>query len=349
MNVLIVDDEPMTRALLRRVLVKEFACTVVEATNGLEALSVAGGATPVTLIVTDLRMPVMDGIELLEALRQYPPLAGIPVVMMSAARESGPVERAIELGVTDYLLKPLEPAKVAARLRAAVTRLEQTKDPARERVAIEASTPILIADGNADFRLFFASTFRGRTVHQAETGVAALQRCVTGKPGIVFVGGELGVLGAELLVRKLRATPEIAATRIFAIVPPQAIEQGAVPAQVDGVVTRTFVAEAFRAQVDRLFAMGGPADVLASHPALQTQMASAAEQAFGLMLQLEVATAHDVQPRPVDRLVAAVVRFTLPDTPGAMLRLSLRADSAAADVVAAGLNAAGAAKAVGGG
>ena len=48
MNVLIVDDEPMTRALLRRVLLKEFGGSVVEATNGLEALSVAG-SKPVDL------------------------------------------------------------------------------------------------------------------------------------------------------------------------------------------------------------------------------------------------------------------------------------------------------------
>ena len=349
MNVLIVDDEPMTRALLRRVLIREFGCTVVEATNGLEALSAAGGTKPVTLIVTDLRMPVMDGIELLEALRQFPPLAAVPVVMMSAARESGPVERAIELGVTDYLLKPLEAAKVAARLRAVVDRLAKPKETADARVDIDAATPILIADGNADFRLFFASTFAGRTIHQAETGVAALQRSVAAKPGVVFVGGELGVLGPELLVRKLRAAPELASARIFAIVPSQAIEQGAVPPQVDGVVTRTFVADTFRAQVERLFATGRQRDVLSAHPALQAEMASAAEQAFGMMLQLEVATSPEVEPRQVEHLVAAVVRFSLPDTPGAALRLALRGDRAAAQVVAAGLNAAAAAKAEGGG
>ena len=52
----------------------------------------------------------MDGIGLIEALRQVPALAAIPVVMMTAAREQGPVHRAIELGVTDYLLKPCRPS-----------------------------------------------------------------------------------------------------------------------------------------------------------------------------------------------------------------------------------------------
>jgi CheY-like chemotaxis protein len=344
MNVLIVDDEPMTRSLLRRVLAREFGCTVVEATNGLEALSVAGDK-PVSLIVTDLRMPVMDGIELLEALRQFPPLAAVPVVMMSAAREPGHVHRAIQLGVTDYLLKPLEAAKVASRLRTVVDRItraskEATTEP-NARVEIDARTPMLLADGNADFRQFFAQTMGGkRTIHQTETGVAALQRCVESRPGLVFVGSELGVLGPELLVRKLRATPDLAQTRIYAIVPRQVLEQGTTPPQVDGVITRTFVADEFRKQIDRLLSAGGKAGgILAAHPTLKTQMASAAEQVFGMMLQLEVTPSFDVEPLPVEHLVSASVRFTLPGADDHLM-LALRTEREAAKTIAAGMAAA---------
>jgi CheY-like chemotaxis protein len=349
MNVLIVDDEPMTRSLLRRVLSREFGCTVLEATNGLEALSVAG-SKPVDLIVTDLRMPVMDGIELLEALRQFPPLAAIPVVMMSAAREPGPVHRAIELGVTDYLLKPLEAARVAARLRAVVERIAQLSMKAKVettgRVEVDATTPILVADGNADFRHFFSSTMAGRTIYEAETGVAALQRCVESKPGIVFVGGELGVLGPELLVRKLRATPELASTRIFAILPKQALDQGTAPAKVDGVATRTFVADDFRKQVDRLIGIGAKlGGVLVAHPTLRVQMASAAEQVFGMMLQLEVAPTFELETLPVAHVVTALIRFSLPDAGGESLTLALRTDRESARLVASGLHAAAVAKA----
>jgi CheY-like chemotaxis protein len=58
-------------------------------------------------------MPVMDGIELVEALRKVQALAAIPVVMMTAARDQGSVHRAIELGVLDYLLKPLQADRLA--------------------------------------------------------------------------------------------------------------------------------------------------------------------------------------------------------------------------------------------
>ena len=90
----------------------------------------AAARRPPDLIVTDLRMPVMDGIELIEALRQVPALAAIPVVMMTAAREQGPVHRAIELGVTDYLLKPLQADKVAERLKIVVERVARASDGA---------------------------------------------------------------------------------------------------------------------------------------------------------------------------------------------------------------------------
>jgi len=338
MNVLIVDDEPMTRSLLRRVLIREFSCTVVEATDGLEALSVAG-AKPVNLIVTDLRMPVMDGIELLEALRQFPPLAAIPVVMMTAAREPGPVHRAIELGVTDYLLKPLQADRVAARLRAVIERIGRaaaSQVDAGGRVEVDGQTPVLIADGSADFRHFVASTIgSARVVHQAQSGVAALQKCVEARPGIVFVGSELGVLGPELLVRKLRGLGELASTRIVAVVAKQALDAAPPIAQVDGQIARTFVPEDFRAQFDRLFAPVAKAGgVLAEHPGLRVQMASAAEQVFGMLLQLEVAPSLAAEPVRVARPMWASVGLDLPDRPAERLSLALRTDEPSARLVA---------------
>ena len=341
MNVLIADDEPMTRSLLRRVLVREFNCPVSEAKDGLEALSVAG-SKPTNLIITDLRMPVMDGIELLEALRQFPPLAGVPVVMMTAARETGPVHRAIELGVTDYLLKPLQADRVAKRLRAVIDKISRqgvgSAVDVAGRVEIDDQTPLLIADGSADFRHFFVSTLSSnRIVHQASSGVVALQRCVESRPGIVVVGSELGVLGPELLMRKLRSMPELSSTRIFAILPKQALDQSLPAGLADAILTRTFVPDDFRAQFERsLGRMRKAEDVLAAHPSLRLQVASAAEQVFGMMLQIEVQLSFDVQPRPVPEVVIASATLGLPDT-SEDLTMALRSDLASASRIAAGM------------
>lgn len=330
MNVLIADDEPMTRSLLRRVLTRDCGCTVSEAADGLAALSTCGTVRP-DLIITDLRMPVMDGIALIEALQQVPALAAIPVVMMTAAREQGPVHRAIELGVTDYLLKPLQADRVADRLRSVVDRVTR----AQESPSGEDRTPLLVADGNAEFRQFVAAALApARVVHQAQSGVAALQRAVETRPGVVLVGGDLGLLGAELLLRKLRAASELAGTRLVAIVPKGG--DSAIPDQADAVLTRTTNADELRAQLTKIGGQAGKAGgTLTADPDLRARVASAASQVLSMMLQREVQQSLEVEPRPVGQMVVASLAITLPD--GAeVLTMALRTDVASAAKVAAG-------------
>jgi len=330
MNVLIADDEPMTRSLLRRVLTRECGCTVSEVADGLAALS-SCGSTPPDLLITDLRMPLMDGIELIEALKQVPALAAIPVVMMTAAREQGPVHRAIELGVTDYLLKPLQADRVGERLRHVVERVMRANDPNAE----DERSPVLVADGSAEFRQFVVSALGTlRVVHQAPTGVAALQRAVETRPGIVLIGEELGLLGPDLLMRKLRAASELAGTRIVALVPKGA--GTAIPEQADAVLVRTSVAEQMRRQ---LSALGGPgrkaSKVLARHPSLRAELASAAAQVLGTMLKLEVQHTYEIQPRPAPQMVVASLAIDLPDA-AEVVTMTLRTDLGSAAKLAAG-------------
>ena len=337
MNVLIADDEPMTRSLLRRVLTRECGCTVSEAADGLAALS-SCGSTPPDLIVTDLRMPVMDGIELIEALRQVPALAAIPVVMMTAAREQGPVHRAIELGVTDYLLKPLQADRVAERLKIVVDRVARASDGPGE----DDRTPVLVADGNAEYRQLVATALGSqRVVHQAQSGVAALQRAVETRPGIVLVGGELGLLGPALLMRKLRAASELAGTRIIAVLPKG---DTAIPEQADAVMLRTSFPDQLRRQ---LAAIAGrrPGRRTACSPRIRrcaALVATAAGQVFGMMLGLEVQHSFEIQPRPVTRMIVASLAIDLPQT-AEVLTIALRTDVASAARIAAGMNRDGAA------
>jgi CheY-like chemotaxis protein len=338
MNVLITDDDAMTRSLLRRVLVREFAATVTEAADGLEALS-AAGANPPDLIITDLRMPVMDGIALLEALRQVEPLSTIPVVMMTAARESTSVERAIELGVTDYLLKPLQVAQVNGRLRGVVDRITRRLEGVEGDAApeLDEHTPVLIADGNGDFRHFVATTLGSqRAVHQAPSGLAALQRYGQVRPGIVLVGGELGVLGPELLMRKLRRTAAARAPRLFLVVPKSSIDQAAASTIADGVLARTFVGDDFRTAFERQIARLKLKPPVAARPTLGAQLAGIAGPLFQAMLQRDVTVSTQPVPRPVDEMVVASAALTLGDGADVEeLTLVVRTDGASAAALAA--------------
>ena len=115
MKVLLVDDEPMSRRMLHRILIKQFGCEVVEASNGAEALDLLGKNT-FAFVLLDLVMPVLNGVETLEAIRENDALASLPVIVLSAVTEEAAVRRVLQLGVGDYLAKPLYPVQITNRL-----------------------------------------------------------------------------------------------------------------------------------------------------------------------------------------------------------------------------------------
>ena len=122
MDVLIVDDDSMTRLILRQVMQAHFGATVVEADSGFDAL-VALDRGAFDLAILDLVMPAMDGLALLRAIRGNPRTAGLPVVMLTADRKGENVRESIRLGVHDYLTKPFKGAQLVERLREVVARV----------------------------------------------------------------------------------------------------------------------------------------------------------------------------------------------------------------------------------
>jgi CheY-like chemotaxis protein len=102
---LVVDDDDDSRDLLCRSL-KRAAHECTCARNGREALAMILGRTP-DLVVLDLLMPEMDGPELLEVVRSYLRLQGLPVVVLTAAPDSPQASRARQLGVNAFLPKAL--------------------------------------------------------------------------------------------------------------------------------------------------------------------------------------------------------------------------------------------------
>lgn len=105
MKILIVDDCPTTRKLLSLYLTTrgyEVAC----AENGLDALEKTG-ADSFDMIITDLNMPYMDGIELVKMIRKDPARAGMPVLVVTTEKEPKEREMAMKAGADGYLVKPV--------------------------------------------------------------------------------------------------------------------------------------------------------------------------------------------------------------------------------------------------
>ena len=114
-TLLVVDDNALNRDLLTRQLVRE-GYTVQTVGSGREALELLR-LQEFDLILLDVIMPEMDGVELLEHIERDAALSGIPVIMMSALDEIGGVARCLEKGAVDYLIKPFEPLILRARIR----------------------------------------------------------------------------------------------------------------------------------------------------------------------------------------------------------------------------------------
>jgi CheY-like chemotaxis protein/predicted metal-dependent HD superfamily phosphohydrolase len=116
-----VDDDLINRKMLALAVEKE-GHQVTTAENGRQALALlrAGGDCPFDVILLDILMPEMDGYQVLEQVKGDEDLHHIPVIMISAVEEMDSVVRCIEMGATDYLPKPVNPALLRARLNASL-------------------------------------------------------------------------------------------------------------------------------------------------------------------------------------------------------------------------------------
>src|SRR2546428_6386473 len=118
-TILLVDDDPNLREVARYAL-SQAGFRVDEAMNGRDALA-AARAHPPDLIVLDVRMPEMDGLEMCRELRKT---SRVPIVFLSSADEEIDRVLGLELGGDDYLGKPFSPRELVARAKAVLRRLE---------------------------------------------------------------------------------------------------------------------------------------------------------------------------------------------------------------------------------
>jgi CheY-like chemotaxis protein len=109
-QILIVDDEPVWLRVLTQLLQTK-GYIVREAASGADALSTLQSYEP-DLILLDVRMPDMNGFDLLEHIKKLPRLASKPVVFVSAMDDFHAKKVARELGAADYILKPIDEREV---------------------------------------------------------------------------------------------------------------------------------------------------------------------------------------------------------------------------------------------
>ena len=114
-RLLLVEDEPTLRWLLVQLLHAEYELLV--APDGERAWELVVHAPPPDLVLSDVEMPGIDGIELTRRLRAFPRTTTVPIVLFSANNRLPTLLEGLEVGADDFLLKPFRPLELLARLR----------------------------------------------------------------------------------------------------------------------------------------------------------------------------------------------------------------------------------------
>jgi chemotaxis protein methyltransferase CheR len=114
-TILVVDDTPENLTLMNSLLKDDYKVKV--ANNGEKALRIAASDSPPNLILLDIMMPGMDGYEVCRQLKSDPKTMSIPVIFLTAKSEMEDEQKGLEIGAVDYIIKPISPPIVMARIK----------------------------------------------------------------------------------------------------------------------------------------------------------------------------------------------------------------------------------------
>jgi len=177
-RILIVDDEEDILELLRYILTRE-GYTVKLATTGEEAVKLSAQEKP-DLIIMDIILPGMDGLQATRAIKKSPDTSGVPVLMLSAKSEDADIVIGLELGADDYVTKPFSPAVLLARIKTLLRRTGKQEGD---------QSPIRIGDLTIDVnqREVFV---KGRPV-KITPGQFRVLQALAQRPGWAFPRGQI--------------------------------------------------------------------------------------------------------------------------------------------------------------
>jgi DNA-binding response OmpR family regulator len=143
-TILVVDDEPEMRRLIRSFLVAE-GYSVLEATNGMDALDIVK-KTAIDLMLLDVMMPFVNGYTVTQEVRKT---SNMPIIFLSARGDEWDKVKGLRFGADDYLVKPFHSGELIARIE---TVLRRSIQPAHKNILLKAG-PIIIDETNHEVYL----------------------------------------------------------------------------------------------------------------------------------------------------------------------------------------------------
>lgn len=180
--ILVIEDDPDIRELLVYALGKEGYQTE-QAASGEAGLKLAKQAKP-DLIILDIMLPGIDGLEVLRKLKHEPGLRPIPVLIASARGEEADVVSGLELGADDYVTKPFSPRVLVARVRTSLRRASEAAVPQTDEPPVLAIDDFVLDVPRHELML------GGRSIDLSATEFAILEHLAR-SPGRVFTRTQL--------------------------------------------------------------------------------------------------------------------------------------------------------------
>ena len=213
LNALVIDDNTTNRMILKELLVK-WGLAVTEAEDGpsgLAALQAAASAgQPFRLVLLDYFMPGMDGIEVARRLKGSPEVFSGIILMLTSDSRGSDVSRAKQMGIAEYLVKPVKKRELKEALLLAIGKSKPSAAPVAEAApAADRLRParLLLADDSEDNRLIISMFLKSSRValDTAVNGREALEKFTAGKYDLVLMDMQMPVMDGREAAAKIRA------------------------------------------------------------------------------------------------------------------------------------------------
>ncbi len=224
LKILTVDDSRAVRIIVKKAF-RQFDCDLVEAANGVEGLAAASKENP-DIILLDVTMPVMDGVEMLAKLKAEPLLKPIPVVMLTAEAGREMVLKIAKLGIRDYIVKPFKEDVLTDKVSRIID-LRPVGERSSKQKGLSDKCEILVVE---DKPVIIEQIKKGIAhtpwnIHGATSSGEAIDFCQKQLPDLIIISLTLEDDAAATIFRLLRANVKTKYIPVFGLAVKTALQE----------------------------------------------------------------------------------------------------------------------------
>lgn len=216
LKILTVDDSRAVRIIVKKAF-KSYNVEILEAANGVEGLAMASKQVP-DLVLLDVTMPVMDGVEMLTKLKADPALKAIPVIMLTAEAGREMVLKIAKLGIRDYIVKPFKEDVLNEKVGRIIDLRPISETQTKRKTLSDPCEILVVEDKPAIIQQIGAGiTIPTWKVHGVASTGETIDYCQKNSPDVIMISLSLPDDAAYTLFRLLRSNMKTKYVPVFAL------------------------------------------------------------------------------------------------------------------------------------